>query len=117
MKFKITDSKLKQVIFKFLDDKNLISKPHNVISNFIYFIESEDSKFATIKIIKGLRNNVVCRIDGDLISEVSSFFSISMKEAFSLIKIWIENKLGIEITECYSVGSLSRPNYMTYRKM
>ena len=116
MKFEINNSKLKQVIFKFLDDKNLISNSHNTISNLIYFIESEESEYATIKIIKG-NKETYCRVDDDLVSEVSSFFSISDKDSFSYIIDWVENKLGINITQSYGVGSLSRPNYMTYRRM
>ena len=115
MKFEIDSNKLEQVIFKFLDNKNLINKTHNFIGNLIFFIESEESEYATIKIIKS-NKETYCRVDDDLISEVSSFFSISDKDSFSYIIDWVENKLGVEITQSYGVGSLSRANYMIYRR-
>ena len=117
MEFEIDENKLERVVFRFLDMKNfIIGEPKSVISNYAFFIENKDSKYATIKIIKGIKD-VICRIDSSLIEEVGSFFSVSPLKSLYYIRKWIEKKLNIEITESYSVGTASRPNYMTYKRI
>jgi len=117
MEFEIDDNKLEQVVFRFLDMKNLIiGEPKSVISNYVFFIENKDSKYATIKIIKGIKD-VICRIDHSLIEEVSSFFSVSPLKSLYYIRKWVQKKLNIEITDTQSVGSGSLPNYMTYKRI
>jgi hypothetical protein len=115
MKFLITENKLGQIIFKYLDDKNfIVGEPKSILSSYIFFIENKNSKYATIKIIKG-HNKIISRVSSKLIEEVGLFFSISLEDSLSHIIDWIENKLNIEINETYGVGSGSLTNYMNYR--
>ena len=117
MEFEIDDNKLEQVVFRFLDMKNLIiGEPKSFISNYVFFIENENSQYATIKVIKGIKD-VICRIDHSLIEDVHSFFSVSPLKSLHYIRKWIEKKLNIEITESYSVSTASRPNYMSYKRI
>lgn len=115
MKIKINENKLGKVIFHYLDDKNfIVGEPKSILSNYIFFIENKNSKYATIKILKS-QYNIVCRVAYYLVEEISLFFSISLEDSLSHIIDWIENKLNIEINETYGVGSGSLTNYMNYR--
>jgi hypothetical protein len=38
----------------------------------------------------------------DLITEISSFFSISLEDSLTMVKKWVEYNYDIEISESYS---------------
>jgi predicted glycosyltransferase len=112
MKFEINENKLEKVIFKYLDGQNfIVLRPKG---NYINFIETEDSEYSTIKIIKEAGNEVVCKVDKKLIDEISSFFSIGTGHSLTYIVDWVENKLNIEITLPYGISSPS--DHMNYNR-
>ena len=92
MKFIITESKLENVIFKYLDNQDFvkIDKGEN-----IYFVNSEGDKFAMIRFKK---DNGWCYINYNLIQEISSFFSMKESDSEQVIGRWVESTLQMKVT-------------------
>ena len=92
MKYLITESKLNQVIFRYLDIKNFIQIEKN---NKIYFVNSEGDKYAQIRYDK---SDGWCYIYYELINEISSFFSLEKTDSKEVIGRWVENTLQMRVT-------------------
>ena len=92
MKFLITESKLENIIFKYLDNQDFvkIDKGEN-----IYFVNSEGDKFAKIRFNK---NNGWCYINYNLIQEISSFFSMKESDSEQVIGRWVESTLQMKVS-------------------
>ena len=86
MKFLITENKLEQIVFKYLDNQNFIKIETNDKIEFVY---SKEDRIATILYTI---DTEMLRIHNELIEEISSFFSI--KENFTKVVIgnWVENE-------------------------
>ena len=67
MKFLITENKLEQIVFKYLDNQDFVKIEQGDI---IYFVNSEGNKFAQIRYYK---YHGTCYINDDLTQEISSF--------------------------------------------
>jgi hypothetical protein len=92
MKYLITESQLDKIIFKYLDNQDFIQIERN---NGIYFVNSEDDKYAQIKFDK---DDGWCGINYELINEISSFFSMEYSDSKSIIGKWAENTLQMKVT-------------------
>ena len=92
MKYLITESQLDKVIFKYLDNQDFIQIERN---NGIYFVNSEDDKYAQIRFDKkdGWRY-----IYYKLVEEISSFFSMQGSDSKQVIGKWVENTLQMNVT-------------------
>lgn len=86
MKFLITENKLEQIVFKYLDNQNFIKIETNDKIEFVY---SKEDRIATILYTI---DTEMLRIHNELIEEISSFFSI--KENFTKVVIgnWVEKE-------------------------
>ena len=95
MKFIITESKLENVIFKYLDNQDFvkIDKGEN-----IYFVNSENDKLSQIKFNK---SNGRCFINYNLVKEISSFFSMKESDSEQVIGRWVESTLQIKVSNTY----------------
>ena len=96
MKFLITESKLGNIIFKFLDNLNL-----NMIEygdSFMFF-ESDSSGPILVSAYRGRYDGF---ISSDLVSEVSSFFSLDMNVSLEIIGKWVNTKIDFTVEEFYS---------------
>ena len=85
MKFIITESKLENVIFKYLDNQDFvkIDKGEN-----IYFVNSEGDWVAEIRFNK---SDGRCYINYNLVEEISSFFSMEKSDSAQVISRWVES--------------------------
>ena len=92
MKFLITESKLEQVIFKYLDNQDFVKIDEG---ENIYFVNSEGDKFAMIRFNK---DNGWCYINYNLIEEISSFFSMKMSDSEQVIGRWVESTLQMKVS-------------------
>ena len=93
MKFEISDNKLDNIIFKYLDNKNFIIKETDY--NY-YFIENEGDKYGQIMITK---YDTVCLIYHKLFEEIESFFSIEGPAVGDVLTRYVENTLNIKVSE------------------
>jgi hypothetical protein len=98
MKYIITESKLNQVIFKYLDNQDFIQIEKN---DSIYFVNSEDDEFAQIAYVKSNGN---CFIYYKLIDEISSFFSLEVSDSEQVIGRWVKNTLQMRVTKTVLFG-------------
>ncbi len=92
MKFLITESKLENVIFKYLDNQDFVKFEKE---NNIYFVNSEGDKYAKIRFNK---DNGWCYINYNLVKEISSFFSMEKSDSEQVIGIWVESTLQMKVT-------------------
>jgi hypothetical protein len=91
MKFLITENKLDNIIFQYLDNKNFIVKETD---DDYYFMENEGDKYAQIRIRK---SDKVCFIYYKLADEIESFFSIESSMAENVLIRYVENTLNIKV--------------------
>ena len=90
MKYLIAESKLGNIIFKYLDSQDFIQIEYG---KNIYLVNSEGDEYAQV------RYNTIadwCTIDIELIKELSKFFSMEYSPIISIVDKWVENKLGVE---------------------
>jgi len=92
MKYIITESKLNQVIFKYLDNQDFIQIEKN---DSIYFINSEGDEYAQIRFNK---KDGWFGIYYKLIEDISSFFSLQEYDSEQVIGRWVENTLQMKVT-------------------
>ena len=92
MKYLITDSQLNKIIFDYLNSQDFIQIEKG---NKIYFVNSENDKYAQIRFDK---EDGWCFIDYDLIREISSFFSLRLYGSEQVIGRWVENTLQMKVT-------------------
>jgi hypothetical protein len=91
MKFIITESKLNNIIFKYLDNQDFIKIEKG---NKVYFVNSNNDEYAQIKYDK---KNGWCFTTFDLVKEISSFFSMEYSDSEEVIGKWVENTLQMRV--------------------
>ena len=95
MKFIITESKLENIIFKYLDNQDFVKIEKRI---YVYFFNSVDDDFSQISYNK---LTSYCHITPDLIKEISSFFSLEDFDSERLIGEWVENTLQMKVLKTY----------------
>ena len=97
MKFIITESKLENIIFKYLDNQDFvkIDKGEN-----IYFVNSEGDWVAEIRFNK---SDGRCYINYNLVEEISSFFSMKEFDSEQVIGRWVENTLQMKVSNTFDL--------------
>lgn len=102
MKHDITETRLFQIISKYLDCQNLsIIEKHNNI----YLAENKDDKYGVIRYDTKYRFLV---ISDNLINEVSNMFGLSEKETSHVISLWVENVLSMTVIKTFEWDSVSQ---------
>ena len=101
MKYHITQSQLNKIIFRYLDSQKFFTLK---VDGDIYFWKSElewreNLSYAIIAFHNKYKD---CYVSCDLITEISSFFSISLEDSLTMVKKWVEYNYDIEISESYS---------------
>ena len=99
MKYKITDSKLENVIFLYLDNQDFIPIEKG---DKIYFANSEGDEYAQIRYNK---YDGWCYMYYKLVDEISSFFSLEESVSMEVIGRWVENTLQMRVTN--TVGQIN----------
>ena len=94
MKYIITESKLENIIFKYLDSKDF---PVVGMSRSVYFYSSSESFIDEYPIITYDNNHKDCFISSTLAEDVCSMFSIDPDYSLKVISDWVGNKLDVEI--------------------
>jgi len=80
-----------KIIFKYLDDNNLIILNSETD---VYFVEDRNYKYAQIR----LTNTGICFIVDGLIEEISAFFSMGYIDSKEVIGRWVGNTLQTGVT-------------------
>ena len=100
MKYLITESRLDKVIFKYLDNLNLYKIEY--IGDYYFWRSKESWYINDYVLISASRKRKDCFVVSDLLSEISSFFSLDLESALLIISKWVETKVNFEITYHYS---------------
>jgi hypothetical protein len=88
MKFLITENKLNNLIFIYLDNKDFFIRETQ--TNYYFLEDRQNNMFASINVRK--KDNI-CFIFPGLVQEVSIFFTISSDMSVDSIIKYTENKL------------------------
>ena len=96
MKFIITESKLTNLIFDYLNGLDLYMVEHG--DSFLFF-ESDSPGPILVAAYRGRYDGF---ISSDLVSEVSSFFSLGMNVSLEIIGRWVNTKIDFTVDEFYS---------------
>ncbi len=101
MKYLITESQLGNIIFKYLDSQKFFTLK---VDGDIYFWPSEVHwrNNLSYTIIAFHSKSEDLYVSSDLITEISSFFSISLEDSLTMVKKWVEYNYDIEISKSYS---------------
>jgi hypothetical protein len=103
MKYLITESKLDNVVFKYLDNQDFIirksPKTSFGVSNIIHFLNSSEDLYAD-SLINFYRDGE-CFINFELIDEIAKFFSLDFDTSKYVIARWVQNKLDTRVGEVY----------------
>ena len=92
MKYIITESKLTNIIFDYLNDLDLYMVEDR---GDYYFWESKESwNNNGYFVIYATHKRKDCFISSDLLVEVSSFFNLELEVALVIINKWVETKVG-----------------------
>lgn len=105
MKYLITESKLEKVIFRYLNSRNFIQIEKG---DKIYFVNSEGDEHAQIRYDK---KDGWCYINYDLITEISSFFSLGESDSEELIGKCVENTLQSKFANSIDILNLPRHKF------
>ena len=92
MKFLITENKLEQIVFKYLDNQDFVKIERG---DSVYFLNHEGDELPQIRYNK---YDGTCYINDDLNREISSFFSLENFKAKKLIGQWVENTLQMKVS-------------------
>ena len=96
MKFIITESKLTSFIFDYLNGLDLHMVEYG--DSFLFF-ESDSSGPILISVYRGRYDGF---ISSDLVSDVSSLFSLGMNVSLEIIGKWVNTKIDFTVEEFYS---------------
>ena len=91
MKFLITESKLENVIFKYLDNQDFVKIDDG---KRIWLIKSIEEDYSTIFYS---RVTNYCSVRKSFVVNLRTFFSIDTKNAFEIISKWIEKTLDVKV--------------------
>jgi hypothetical protein len=92
MNYIITESRLHQMIFKYLD---LMKLSTTEIQKEIYFMENEDDDYGVLRYDT---NDGWLFILGGFNRQISNLFSLSENETKNIISLWVENFTGRRVS-------------------
>jgi hypothetical protein len=99
MKYLITESQLDRAVFKYLDNQDFIRIKKMGWINFVNSIDDESAK------IRYDEKASWCYINYDLITEISSFFSLRESNSEEIIGHWVKNTLKMKVINTFTIYS------------
>ena len=95
MKYNIPQSRLNELIFKYLDmqDFNMVEK-----DNYIYFIENVGDKYGFLKYNYDTGSLFILKVFAD---KISNIFGIPIKDLERIISSWVEKTFGVKVVWVY----------------
>ena len=95
MKYIITESKLENIIFKYLDSKDLYLL--STVNSRHFFPSRKSIDDGEYPIISYDNKNKDCFVSSAFVEDVCSLFSIDPEYSLKVISEWVGNKLDVEI--------------------
>ena len=100
MKYLITESQLDNIIYIYLDNLNLYKIEDR--GDYYFWKSKESWNRNDYVVISASRKRKDCFVSSDLLSEISTFFSLDLESALLIIGKWVETKVNFEINYHYS---------------
>lgn len=95
MKYLITESKLGDIIYKYLNSQDFVITE----SDDSIFIHYPLDLFAQIKVDY---EDSFCELNFEIVNNISSLFSIHRDWSIRYITEWVGDKLGIQVSETFT---------------
>ena len=95
MKYIITEYKLENIIFKYLDSKDLYLL--STVNSHHFFPSRKSIDDGEYPIISYDNKNKDCFVSSAFVEDVCSLFSIDPEYSLKVISEWVGNKLDVEI--------------------
>ena len=100
MKYLIKDTQLRTIIFEVLNTNDYYILEDD---GDYYFFESEDSwRNRGFALMAYRRHGKELFVSSDVLRVIAGYFSLSLEESIFIISLWVESKLGLEISYSYS---------------
>jgi hypothetical protein len=99
MKYLITESQLNRAVSMYLDNQDFVIYDNKKkFNNYIYFLNNESDRKSQISVYLNnafgeVKNWVF--VNRRLTEELTNFFPIDKSDCLDIIKVWINNTLGI----------------------
>ena len=109
MKYIITESKLDNIIFRYLDNQDfVIYDDKKKFNSYTHFLNSDSDNISQISVyvrnaFGEVRNWVF--VNPDLTEELSNFFPIDKQDCLDIIGDWVSNTLSIKVGKIYDSSS------------
>ena len=100
MKYLITESQLGSIIFNYLNNLNLYKVEDR--GDYYFWSSKESWENSGDVLISVYHKSYDCFISSDLVSEISTFFSLDMNAALLLISGWVSSQVGFDVGYPYS---------------
>ena len=99
MKFKITESKIENIVFKYLDglDMNIRELTYKNTKMKKIRFEVDD----VLPYIEFFLNDKRCFIKYEFIQEIKDFFSISYEDSIKYIVKWVEKTIDVSVEKIH----------------
>ena len=99
MKYLITESQIDKLIFKYLNNQDFIVTGNDTS---LFFVNSENDEYAQIRYDE---DDEICFINVNLVTEISSFFSLQLYNSQQIIGKWVENTIQMKVIN--AIGTLT----------
>lgn len=100
MKYLITESQLSNIIFGYLTTQNFYKVKYH--GDYIFWSSKKSWENTGRVYISTHRSNDDCFVNSDLVSEISSMFSLSLEDALYVIGGWVNTQIDFNINHFYS---------------
>ena len=100
MKFIITESKLTNLVFDYLNNQDFYKMKYQY--GYVFWDSKESWESGGYISIKANRADKECFVNSDLVVEVASFFSLDLETALNIIGEWTKTKIDFDFDYIFS---------------
>ena len=100
MKFIITESKLTNLVFDYLNNQDFYKMKYQY--GYVFWDSKESWESGGYISINANRVNKECFVNSDLVVEVASFFSLDLETALKIIGEWVKTKIDFDFDHVFS---------------
>ena len=100
MKFIITESKLTNLVFDYLNNQDFYKMKYQY--GYVFWDSKESWESGGYISIKANRDDKECFVNSDLVVEVASFFSLDLETALNIIGEWTKTKIDFDFDYIFS---------------
>jgi hypothetical protein len=100
MKYLITESKLDNIIFIYLDKRGLYKLRYT--NGYVFWGSKESWESGGNIIISVNRDRSECFVNSDLLVEIATVFSLELTDSLNIIGEWVKTQIDFDIEDFFS---------------